>query len=510
MVLLVACGVSAAVLFLAMGVGRASNDLMVAAPLALGAWGLLPPLLVGRLAIVPGSRTRVWPVVLRAAGPHVAIVAAAIGLQASGHRWPDALAFVFVDGSLMALAASGRSAVAFAVLLGVGPWTSTGSFAAAPDVADRDRVDGAHAADGANGDRCGLAFSSEPDFLKELQASEAVRPLLSAAQSRLRAYAFDPEAGYRTDGLLVVHRGRIVFEGYDHGYNETTPHLTWSISKTVTAALLGVAVNEGVVRLDDRIDDLVPFPVARSLRVLHLLEFSSGYDWTETYEGDESPQNSSVIAMLYGEGRGNMARFVASHPLRDPPGTSWSYSSGDTNLMMAAVQGAMSQVHGPSFPWSVLFEPLGMKHVVFERDGSGTYAAASSFYAPPRDMARFGHLFLEDGCFEGRRLLPNGWVRTSTQIVEAYLSNPIDLDPTYVSGRHWWLNRAAPAVSMPKPFPSAPDDAFAARGHWGQELWVIPSRQTVLVRFGEDRGAGNRIDRDRLLALALELAEVVP
>jgi CubicO group peptidase (beta-lactamase class C family) len=351
---------------------------------------------------------------------------------------------------------------------------------------------------------CPAGPSFRSDYLTPIGETS---PRLDAARSALAAYAFDADAGYRTDGLLVVHEGRVLFEDYDHGFDRDTPHLTWSISKSVTSALLGIALAQERLELEAPVAEVVDLDLEPQIRVRHLLEWSSGFDWNETYEEDESPQASSVIAMLYGEGRSDMAAFVADHPLRDPPGATWMYSSGDSVLLMAVVRAALEPVYGPEFPWTVLFEPLGMAHTVYERDAAGTYVGASYVYASPRDLARFGQLYLEEGCFGGERRLPASFVREAQQVPRVFRERALRPSPGYISGRHWWLNRDVGPHRAP--FPSVPADAYAARGHWGQELLVVPSRRAVVVRTGEDR-KGQRIDFDRLYALALQVIEARP
>lgn len=318
----------------------------------------------------------------------------------------------------------------------------------------------------------------------------------------------DPERkGVRTDGIVVVHHGRIVYERYAHGYDAAMPHLAWSVSKTFTNALTGIAVHQGRLSLDDGICTQVPAanPDACQVTVQDLLEFASGFDWKETYEHDP-PTSSSVLAMLYGEGQADMAAFVAGHPLRDPPGSTYMYSSGDTNLLSAVVGRVLAPVHGEHYPWTLLFEPLGITSATWERDGAGTYVGSSYLYATPRDMARFGALWLYDGCWQGKRILPEGWVAASTRVSAPFRARPLEWTPgEAVQGRQVWLNQAVPEQGAPGlPWPDVPDDAYAAQGHWKQQIVVVPSWDLVVVRTGDDRDGS--FDRNAVLAAAGALA----
>lgn len=317
----------------------------------------------------------------------------------------------------------------------------------------------------------------------------------------------DPERrGVRTDGVVIVHHGEIVYERYGADWEPEERHLAWSVTKTFTNVLTGIAVHDGLLNLEDPICRFVKAssPASCSVTVGDLLTFSSGWDWHETYE-NSSPVSSSVLAMLYGEGRGDMVRFVTGHALRDPPGTSWMYSSGDTNVLSGVAGAALKPLFGEKFPWMVLFDPLGMKPT-WERDGAGTYVGSSYLWATPRDLARFGLFLLHDGCWNGQRLVPAGWVAASIEPSEAMRGKVLDRDPGDVQGRQIWLNRTVPDIGqVTLPWPSVPEGAFAARGHWGQAIAVIPSADLVVVRTADDRDG--TADFDRILALSLALVE---
>lgn len=242
------------------------------------------------------------------------------------------------------------------------------------------------------------------------------------------------------------------------------------------------------------------------MKIKHLLEFSSGFDRTEIYE-DKSNQASSVLAMLYGEGHRDMARFVAEHRLRDAPGTTFMYSTGESLLLLSSVQESVQKKlqKGDVFPFEWLFNPIGMRSAVLERDAKGHFKGGSHAFATPRDFARFGWLFLNDGCWEGQRLLPEGWVADSTKVSEPFKLRALESELGDAQGRMWWLNKAVPEQGFDTlPWPDAPGDAFAARGHWGQSITVIPSLDTVVVRTADDRESG-AFDLNKFLSLALAL-----
>lgn len=331
----------------------------------------------------------------------------------------------------------------------------------------------------------------------------------------LETYAFTLQGddadrvGPRTDAVLIVQNGEIVYENYARGWTYQKPHLGWSMTKSTMSALTGIAIARGAVTLEDSICIHID-PALEELcdvTVRDLLEFASGIDWKEVYE-NESNQQSSVLAMLYGEGREDVVRFITSHPLRSPPGEVYTYSSGDTTLLAGVLAAALEPTLGRDWPFALLFEPLGMDSAVLERDAKGVPIGASYLYATPRDFARFGLFALDDGCWSSGRILPAGWMESATSISAPFENDPRETDPTDVQGWQWWLNQPVPAQGVPQPYPDVPDDAFLALGHWGQSIAIIPSLDLVVVRVADDRD--KTFDRNTFLKLAIAVGRVAP
>ncbi|MEY3210271.1 MAG: hypothetical protein RIT28_752 [Pseudomonadota bacterium] len=322
-------------------------------------------------------------------------------------------------------------------------------------------------------------------------------PERAAALAALESWAFpeisaEAEAnrqGVRTDGLVIIHGGEIVYERYGRGFTAQTPHLTWSVSKTYAATLTGIGVHRGLLSLDDSIcEHLTPVdPTHCETTVKDLLEFGSGTMWKESYE-NAPPTSSSVVAMLYGQGHEDVVSFVTAQPRRVAPGTHFQYSSGDTNLLSGVLGAALTPVGGDQFPWTMLFEPLGVTSAVWERDTKGTYIGSSYVYATPRDMGRLGMLWLDDGCFQGERWLPEGWVAESSAVSQTIQSGAIDREAGDVQGLQVWLNLPVYGLGdTTRPWPGSPPDFYGAMGHWKQGILMVPSHDLVIVRTGDDR-----------------------
>ncbi|HGG57625.1 MAG TPA: class C beta-lactamase-related serine hydrolase, partial [Nannocystis exedens] len=196
----------------------------------------------------------------------------------------------------------------------------------------------------------------------------------------------------------------------------------------------------------------------------------------------------SVMAMLYTRGRADMGGFVASRGLAHEPGTHWNYSSGDTVLLMRVLREALGDERNADYPWVALFDRIGMKSAVLERDAAGTFVGSSYLYASARDLAKWGFLLLNDGVWGGQRLLPEGWVRYTLTMAPAYYTT--ELTPDTVDdnpGAQVYLNLGDPGRDVPPPWPAAPADTFAAQGHWGKSIVVFPSLDMIAVRMGDDR-----------------------
>jgi CubicO group peptidase (beta-lactamase class C family) len=305
-------------------------------------------------------------------------------------------------------------------------------------------------------------------------AAPAMEPrAVAAALER----AFDEPGGggrRQTKAVLVARDGRLVAERYAPGVGPDTPLLSWSMAKSVTMALVGVLVRDG------RLDPSAPAPVPewqgaddprRAITLDQLLRQSSGLAFDETYGAV-----NDVSRMLFT--RRDLGAFAARFPLAAPPDTRWSYSSGTSNLVARIVRDAFRGDLAAMVRYANerLFDAAGMHSALFEPDASGSFVGSSFVFMTARDWARFGELFRRDGVWRGNRILPEGWVR--------YATTPTPPAPMRRYGAHWWLNAGNPGDPDDRAWPSIPSDVYAARGHSGQWVAVVPSARLVVVRLG--------------------------
>ena len=281
----------------------------------------------------------------------------------------------------------------------------------------------------------------------------------------------------RTDALVIIQNGRLVFERYGPDHGPTTRHVSWSMAKSFTHALTGIAVREGKVDIDRPLK-IMAHPDPR-LNLRSLVTLTDGLDWNET---DYSVIHSDATKMLYGEGRMNGAAYLEARGQAHPPGTHWNYSTGAFQLAAAELQlNLFPEATTPEArratmaDWirSRLFAPLGMSTGLAEFDPSGTFYGGSLIYASARDYARFGELYRLDGVWNGQRILPEGWVK--------FARTPT-VEPTYGAG--FWLEAKAGAKPASLMRGAGPLDAFACEGHEGQVIVVVPSKAAVVVRLG--------------------------
>ncbi|WP_164848350.1 serine hydrolase [Halobacteriovorax sp. HLS] len=316
-------------------------------------------------------------------------------------------------------------------------------------------------------------------------------------------YAFDTKAGYKTDGLVVIHKGHIVVENYANGYNRESLHLLWSISKSVTSLLTGILIKEGRVSLDDKISEY--YPGLGEVSVKNLLQMSSGIAWNEGYENN--PLDSNVIQMLYTSGHKDMASYTSKVKIGSPPNTTFKYSSGETNLLMGFIKNRIAHSDNyANLPWEKIFTPLGISEAVWERDLSGTFVGSSYLYLRPLDLAKIGQLYLQNGSFNDNEIISSKWVNFSRSMAPAFEQTYLEGTANGESyGAMWWLNLPSLSKKTTRPYPSAPKDLYMALGHHGQMLAIIPSLDLIVVRTAEDKSQA--LDKDYLFKLLINSLE---
>lgn len=302
---------------------------------------------------------------------------------------------------------------------------------------------------------------------------------LAAALDPVFAVESTPELA-QSLAFVAIQGGRLVAERYAPGVDRDTTLISWSMAKSVTHALMGIAVRDGLVDISAPAavpEWADPADPRHQITVDDLLAMRSGLHFLEDYLDDTT---SNCLEMLWGSGADDMAHYAASLPLEHPIGEVFNYASGTTNILSRLIAsiaaGRTDGVAGnpveaeaaiTSFLHTQLLDPIGMRSASGKCDAAGTFVGSSYLYATARDFAKFGLLYLRDGMWEDERLLPVGWVDSARTLRSIETSNGRGY------GHQWWM-------------PVGDDlGSFWANGYEGQRICCIPALDLIFVRLGK-------------------------
>ncbi len=308
--------------------------------------------------------------------------------------------------------------------------------------------------------------------LPDIAGTSPVEPTDPALKAALD-HAFEEPAGppfRRTKAVVVIKDGRLIAERYAANIGVETPLLGYSMTKTVTNALLGILTRQGKLApamLAPIAEWRDPADGRHEITIEQLMRMTSGLALDETNSGFDPSSQMEIHR--------DMAGFAVHAPLVAPPGKRWAYSSASTQILARIIRDAAG---GPEqaieLAWRELFQPLGMRHVTMQFDGSGTMQGYGNMLASARDWAKLGLLYLGDGMVGGKRILPEGWVAMSATAT---------LDTDYGAGL--WTNRSSHVHALGRARAGIPSDAFFAFGLLGQRLVILPSQRMVVARLGD-------------------------
>lgn len=280
----------------------------------------------------------------------------------------------------------------------------------------------------------------------------------------------------RTHAVLVLHRGKLIAEHYSAGFGPDTPHVGWSMTKTVMALLIGRRVADGRLRLEQT--DLWPAWRAdgrAAVSLANLLQMNSGLAFDENYDNPRS----DVVRMLHEDG--DFAGYALRLPLSRKPGAEFRYSSGSTEILSRVLRdsfGGDDEAYW-AYPRRALFDPMGIGSATFELDASGTFVGASSMYAGAHDWARIGLMLLDRGGWGGLALLPESWID--------FMTTPAPSARQKEYGAHLWTRVPSPYFRDSGQRPTLPAGTFHMVGLEGQFVSIVPSHDLVVVRLGLSR-----------------------
>jgi CubicO group peptidase (beta-lactamase class C family) len=333
--------------------------------------------------------------------------------------------------------------------------------------------------------------AKRPDSASDARAwpdgDRGIAPKPSGKLKGAVAKAFDSAtygAGTKTTAVVVVKDGKVVAEQYRADFTPHTPQRTWSAAKSLTAAVVGRAIQLGLLKVDGpaKIPEWqAPGDPRQKITLAQLLHMGSGL-WTD------GPGNRTDEVYV---GGALVTQTATAMPMEAAPGSRFRYANNDTLLAARSVRAALGDGQAAiDFPFTELLWKIGMTHTTPETDWQGNYILSSQVWTTARDLARLGLLHLNDGVWNGERLLPQGWSK--------YVATPAPAQPPQGTGygAFFWLYGEAQGL---------PAGTYAMNGNRGQYVFIVPSRNLVVVRRGFDP-AGKRFDeaafaRDVLAAL---------
>ncbi len=282
-----------------------------------------------------------------------------------------------------------------------------------------------------------------------------------------------------TTAVLIVRDGKVIAEKYRDGFNKHTPQRTWSVAKSIAASIIGAAIEQDKIDLMDKsvIENWSsPNDPRGEITLENMLHMASGLD--------NGPRGNRTDDIYFGGGR--VIDHAQTRRLIVTPGSRWYYANNDTMLAMRMLREKMADdVAFWNFPFNEVLHKIGMHHTFLETDWNGDFILSSQVYTTSRDLARLGLLYLNDGVWNGERILPEWW--SDYVVMPAPAQPPLRANGTkrFGYGAQFWLLGG---------FAGLPEDAYAALGNRGQHLVIIPSKDLIIIRRGFDDNGGAQFD----------------
>ncbi len=307
----------------------------------------------------------------------------------------------------------------------------------------------------------------------------------------LRAYHYAADPDLNTEGLVIVKDGYIVGEAYFRDYGSTDRHYSYSVAKSFTSAVIGIAIDHGFIDgVSEQVYQYYPQwqqpdtdPRKQQITIRHLLTMTAGIEWNEDNYYSNSSNNDAFIMHR----QPDLIQYVLNKPMQHTPGENWYYSTGSSQLLSGVIESATGQtVYEYALP--NLLEPLGLHYIGWDHDDAGHTHTGSGVRATVREYAKFGYLYLNRGRWDDEQIVSEAWVDESVQ--------PVSNDVIHY-GYQWWLKPALRGHEQS----IVPSGTYIAWGIYTQQIFVIPEARIVIARVGNDP---NGWDEVRFLTLVLD------
>jgi CubicO group peptidase (beta-lactamase class C family) len=322
--------------------------------------------------------------------------------------------------------------------------------------------------------------SKQPWPMGDMLVSDSLPAELNADKVKRAVDAAFGRPDEMTAAFVVTWKGHLIGERYAPGVTARTALESWSMGKSVTASLMGILIHQGVYQLSQ------PAPIPEwqgqddpraKIRVSDLLNMSSGLRIKAPQDPDYDPNGTYPDHVYLYTGTINSFHYAATRPLQWPPGQVGRYHNTDPVLINYLIRLAVEKRGEEylSFPQRALFDKIGIRTMVIETDPFGNLLTQGYDFMSARDWARLGNLYLQDGVWNGERILPEGYVKFVSTVAPAWQQ---DQRPIY--GGFFWINGDST-------FP-VPKEAYYMNGAGGQKVLIIPSHNLVVARLGHYKG----------------------
>lgn len=321
--------------------------------------------------------------------------------------------------------------------------------------------------------------ATQPWPMGDVLPTDRATGIDTAKVDQAMAAPFEASGAYTT-AFVVTYKGRIIGERYANGATATTPLESWSMGKSVTATLMGILIKQGVYTLDQPApipEWQAPGDKRQQIRISDLLHMSSGLRIKAPDDPDFDPNGTYPDHIYFYTGRIDAFNYAATRPQQWPPNTIGRYRNTDPVLANYLIRLAV-EARGEdylSFPQRALFDKIGVRSMTIEPDPYGNFLTQGHDFMSARDWARLGNLYLQDGVWNGERILPEGFVKFVSTVAPAWAA---DKRPIY--GGFFWINGMG---QWP-----VPASAYYMLGAGGQVVIIVPSHDLVVVRLGYDKG----------------------
>ena len=277
--------------------------------------------------------------------------------------------------------------------------------------------------------------------------------------------------------LLIFRHGYVTFERYFRGYTKKSLHPVYSVTKSITSALVGIALNSGlIVTIDTSMLSFFPeYPSParmdsnkRLITLRHVLTMTAGFQWDELTLPYGDPGNSAIMMARSSD----WIKYVLDLPMAERPGTKFRYNSGCSVLLGGTLRN-QAAMQAEQYARMYLFTPIGVTQYQWSLGANGLTNTGWGLSLKPRDMAKFGYLFLKRGRWENTQVVSASWVDSSTAF-------HVSRSTSFSYGYQWWMMQLD---SIPNHAPT-PNDAYFALG-WGEQyIFVVPMFDLIVVTTG--------------------------